>query len=105
MIGPIGMPNAVAALSMARGAAPSSSSTSASFMYGNRMRLTRKPGQSRTTIGVLPIRLARATSVDHRLVAGLLAADHLDQLHAIDRVEEVHAGEVLRASAPPAPCA
>ena len=27
------------------------------------MRLTRKPGQSRTTIGVLPIRLARATSV------------------------------------------
>ena len=27
------------------------------------MRFTRKPGQSRTTIGVLPICLARATSV------------------------------------------
>ena len=91
VIGPIGMPNAVAALSMARGFAPSSSSTSDSFRYGNRMRLTRKPGQSRTTIGVLPMLLGQGDQRDDRGVAGLLAADHLDQLHAIHRIEEVHA--------------
>ncbi len=60
------------------------------------MRLTRKPGQSRTTIGVLPMRLARATSVTTVASPVLLAADDLDQLHAVDRVEEVQAGEVLR---------
>jgi hypothetical protein len=48
------MPNAVAARSTCLIVAPSSSNSSASFMYGSSTRLTRKPGPSFTTLVARP---------------------------------------------------
>ena len=63
MNGPTGKPHAVIARSMASIGAPSDSSRLASFRYGVRMRLTKKPGRSRTTMTVLPILRPNATAV------------------------------------------
>ena len=52
-IGPIGMPNFTAALSMAGPGMPSDSAVTASSMYGNSTRLTRKPGVPATGTGSL----------------------------------------------------
>ena len=54
VIGPIGMPNFLDARSTDLMSAPSLKSTSDSFMYGKRSRLTRNPGPSATTMGDLP---------------------------------------------------
>ena len=62
--GPIGQPNCFSiTLSTLRKSAPSRSSWLKPAKYGNSTRLTKKPGQSLTTIGVLPIRLAQATTL------------------------------------------
>ena len=94
--GPIGQPNFSIALSTAWKSAPSRSSMWKPAKYGNSTRLTKKPGQSFTTTGVLPILLRQLHGRGDGLVGRLLAADHLDQRHHVHRVEEVHADEVLR---------
>ena len=53
--GPIGQPNFSIALSTAMKSAPSRSSMWKPAKYGNSTRLTKNPGQSFTTTGVLPI--------------------------------------------------
>lgn len=61
---PIGQPNCFSiTLSTLRKSAPSRSSWLKPAKYGNSTRLTKKPGQSLTTIGVLPILLAQATTL------------------------------------------
>ena len=61
--GPIGQPNCFSiTLSILRKSAPSRSNRLKPAKYGNSTRLTKKPGQSLTTIGVLPILLAQATT-------------------------------------------
>ena len=52
--GPMGMPKASSAPSIASTECPSSSRKPASFRYGARRRFTRKPGRSATSTGVLP---------------------------------------------------
>jgi hypothetical protein len=61
-------------------------------------RLVKKPRESLTTIGVLPSAIVVVGARD-RLVAGLLAADDLDQPHLVHRREEVQADEALRSGA------
>ncbi len=53
-IGPMGMPNSSASLSMRSGARPKSTRRRASSKYGPKIRLTKNPGTSATTTGVLP---------------------------------------------------
>ena len=57
------MPNAVIAASTSSIRQPSCTRRTASERYGARIRLTRNPGASRTTTGVLPSVLARAKIV------------------------------------------
>ena len=59
-IGPIGMPNFTAALSIATPGTPSANAVAASSMYGNSTRLTRKPGVPATGTGSLPSALQNA---------------------------------------------
>ncbi|MNT43865.1 hypothetical protein D3C72_1803590 [compost metagenome] len=54
----MGQPKASIARSTASKSAPSATSCTKALMYGVRMRLTRKPGQSFTTMGVLPMATA-----------------------------------------------
>ena len=48
-----------------------------------------------TTIGDLPEPLGVGHRRGDRFVAGLLAANHFDQLHLADRIEEVNAAKSL----------
>ena len=63
VIGPTGNPKSSIARSIASIATPSSSMRPASLMYGARIRLTKNPGASFTTITVLPSRRPNATAV------------------------------------------
>ncbi|MOA55716.1 hypothetical protein D3C78_1795560 [compost metagenome] len=56
--GPIGQPNFSMTLSMRTKSTPALTSLAKPPKYGNSTRLTKKPGQSLTTIGFLPIFLA-----------------------------------------------
>ncbi len=53
-MGPIGMPKRMISRSSSRAELPSITIRTASPMYGNRTRFTRKPGESLVTTGVLP---------------------------------------------------
>ena len=59
-IGPIGMPNFSATLSITGPGMPSEKAMMASCMYGARMRLTRKPGVPATGTGSLSMALQKA---------------------------------------------
>ena len=61
--GPIGQPNFSMTLSTWVKSAPCLSNKSNAPKYGNKTRLTKKPGQSLTTTGTLPIFEASATVV------------------------------------------
>ena len=60
------------------------------------MRFTRNPGLSATTTGTLPSLRTSSTSV--AIVASFVAraANDLDQVHLVDRVEEVQPRDALR---------
>ena len=60
-IGPMGMPNFFAALSIAGPGTPSLQAVMASSRYGIRIRLTRKPGDGATGTGSLSIARAKAS--------------------------------------------
>ena len=62
-MGPTGNPKSSIARSIASIATPSSSMRPASLMYGARIRLTKNPGASFTTITVFPRRRPNATVV------------------------------------------
>ena len=59
--GPIGIPHCTSALSILSASRPLSKSSAASSKYGNKTRLTRKPGLSRTITGSFPTCRAKAS--------------------------------------------
>ncbi len=59
--------------------------------------VNKEAGQSLTTIGVLPILLAQATTFAMVSLESFLAANNFYQRHSVDRVKEVHPAEVFRA--------
>ena len=78
-------------------ATPDSTSLTASIASAQISRVVTKPATSRlTTMQVLPTASANARAVGERLVAGLVAAHQLAQLHHRHRREEVRADDRLR---------
>jgi hypothetical protein len=73
---------------------PSSTTRTASFSSGMRMRLTMKPGVSRQAMGVFPILYEAVGRVEH-VVRGERSADDLDQREHGSGIEEVEADDAL----------